>query len=335
MTDSNLVISDPTIMMGKPVIAGTRITVELILDKLAAGETAAEIIAANPSLTPAAISAALTFTATKLRAEPSPPTGLIQWLINKNIIGADRRVTFLGHILLTASLLSLVPISYLVLFPLAGWWEHDWVNCPSPELVQQKELFDRSNSIVDNRQKNRLTEQLKTINVLKGQHCRIMTFFYKQYYISLSIVSTAALLSLVCIFFASKEGWAKTHNALINISITSSAITFSFLNITQIFQQSQNLKASQDLYANYTALQNDFLSSLATNQLIVDAKAKDLNNDYKLLIQSTDSRLRELSMMRLGFDPTPILEMKSKIGSVIDLENPTSLPKSLGTSTAK
>lgn len=34
-----LIISDPSVMMGKPVIAGTRITVELILEKLAAGET--------------------------------------------------------------------------------------------------------------------------------------------------------------------------------------------------------------------------------------------------------------------------------------------------------
>jgi uncharacterized protein (DUF433 family) len=61
MIDSNLVISDPKIMMGKPVIVGTRITVELILEKLAAGETSTEIIAAHPRLTPAAISAALTF----------------------------------------------------------------------------------------------------------------------------------------------------------------------------------------------------------------------------------------------------------------------------------
>ncbi len=34
-----LIISNPAVMMGKPVIAGTRITVELILEKLAAGET--------------------------------------------------------------------------------------------------------------------------------------------------------------------------------------------------------------------------------------------------------------------------------------------------------
>ncbi len=34
----DLILSDPSVMMGKPVIAGTRITVELILEKLAAGK---------------------------------------------------------------------------------------------------------------------------------------------------------------------------------------------------------------------------------------------------------------------------------------------------------
>jgi uncharacterized protein (DUF433 family) len=34
MNDRALIISDPLVMMGKPVIAGTRITVELILEKL-------------------------------------------------------------------------------------------------------------------------------------------------------------------------------------------------------------------------------------------------------------------------------------------------------------
>jgi uncharacterized protein (DUF433 family) len=69
MIDSNLVISDPKIMMGKPVIVGTRITVELILEKLAAGETSTEIIAAHPRLTPSDISAALTFATAALKAD--------------------------------------------------------------------------------------------------------------------------------------------------------------------------------------------------------------------------------------------------------------------------
>jgi uncharacterized protein (DUF433 family) len=54
-----LVVSDPGIMMGKPVIAGTRITVESILERLAAGEAITEVVASHPRLTEAAIRDAL------------------------------------------------------------------------------------------------------------------------------------------------------------------------------------------------------------------------------------------------------------------------------------
>ena len=43
--------SDPAVLMGKPVIAGTRITVELVLEKLSAGETIDQILEAHPRLT--------------------------------------------------------------------------------------------------------------------------------------------------------------------------------------------------------------------------------------------------------------------------------------------
>ena len=45
------IISDPKIMFGKPVIAGTRIPVEHILRCLAAGETPEQIVADYPPLT--------------------------------------------------------------------------------------------------------------------------------------------------------------------------------------------------------------------------------------------------------------------------------------------
>lgn len=63
------IISDPAIMMGKPVIAGTRITVELILDKLAAGETLEQILAAHPRLTTESVQAAFAYAARSLRAD--------------------------------------------------------------------------------------------------------------------------------------------------------------------------------------------------------------------------------------------------------------------------
>lgn len=71
------IVSDPRVMMGKPVVAGTRITVELILEKLAAGETTEQILAAHPRLKSAAISAALSFAKDTLRSDtiyPAPTT---------------------------------------------------------------------------------------------------------------------------------------------------------------------------------------------------------------------------------------------------------------------
>jgi uncharacterized protein (DUF433 family) len=64
-----LIVSDPKIMMGKPVIAGTRITVELLLEKLAAGEPAEQILRAHPHLPEGSIPAALTYAAAVLRNE--------------------------------------------------------------------------------------------------------------------------------------------------------------------------------------------------------------------------------------------------------------------------
>ncbi|ACV37646.1 protein of unknown function DUF433 [Candidatus Accumulibacter phosphatis] len=66
---TKLVVSNPTVMMGKPVIAGTRITVELVLDKLAAGETVEQILDAHPRLTREGIQAALAFASEALRAD--------------------------------------------------------------------------------------------------------------------------------------------------------------------------------------------------------------------------------------------------------------------------
>ena len=70
-----LIASDPQIMMGKPVIAGTRIPVDLILEKLSSGETIEQLLEAHPRLTQKAIQAALAFAAEALRADVVYPAG--------------------------------------------------------------------------------------------------------------------------------------------------------------------------------------------------------------------------------------------------------------------
>lgn len=64
----NLIHSDPLVMMGKPIVAGTRITVELILEKLAAGETIEQLLESHPRLTKEAVLAALAYAAEAVRS---------------------------------------------------------------------------------------------------------------------------------------------------------------------------------------------------------------------------------------------------------------------------
>jgi uncharacterized protein (DUF433 family) len=60
---------DPEVMLGKPVIRGTRIPVELILRKLAEGATEADLLDGYPRLNEADIKAALAYAADALSHE--------------------------------------------------------------------------------------------------------------------------------------------------------------------------------------------------------------------------------------------------------------------------
>jgi uncharacterized protein (DUF433 family) len=65
----NRIQIDPAVMMGKPVIQGTRITVELILHKLAEGATEADLLEDYPHLVPEDIRAAIAYGAASVAHE--------------------------------------------------------------------------------------------------------------------------------------------------------------------------------------------------------------------------------------------------------------------------
>jgi uncharacterized protein (DUF433 family) len=63
------IATDPAVMMGKPCIKGTRITVELILRKLGAGRSFADVLEAYPQLSKQDLRAALAFAADTMQHE--------------------------------------------------------------------------------------------------------------------------------------------------------------------------------------------------------------------------------------------------------------------------
>jgi uncharacterized protein (DUF433 family) len=66
------IVSDPKVMTGKPVIEGTRITVELILTRLGDGRSVSDIVQAYPHLSRAQVEVAIAY-ARRLAAKRLTP----------------------------------------------------------------------------------------------------------------------------------------------------------------------------------------------------------------------------------------------------------------------
>ncbi len=73
----NLIESNPKIMFGKPVIKGTRITVEIILEKIADGESVDTILSSYPHLTREQVLACVDFARKALSLETIYPLATV------------------------------------------------------------------------------------------------------------------------------------------------------------------------------------------------------------------------------------------------------------------
>ncbi len=69
MADLTRITATPNVMMGKPVVRGTRLTVEHILEELAGGLGLDDLIASHPRLTVEDVQAVLAFAAQSVRME--------------------------------------------------------------------------------------------------------------------------------------------------------------------------------------------------------------------------------------------------------------------------
>lgn len=69
MDITQYISSDPKVMLGKPVIIGTRITVELILTKLSDGFTIADLMEMYPNLKEEDIKACIAYAAQVIQSE--------------------------------------------------------------------------------------------------------------------------------------------------------------------------------------------------------------------------------------------------------------------------
>jgi uncharacterized protein (DUF433 family) len=72
------IVADPRILAGKPVVKGTRIAVDLVLEELAQNPDVTELLAAHPDLTRDDVQACLSYARAIVTGEevsPQPPKG--------------------------------------------------------------------------------------------------------------------------------------------------------------------------------------------------------------------------------------------------------------------
>ncbi len=72
---ASLIVANPAVMLGKPVVAGTRITVEHILERLAGGDSIDDLLQSHPRLTRQGVVAAIEYAASAVRTTRDEPIG--------------------------------------------------------------------------------------------------------------------------------------------------------------------------------------------------------------------------------------------------------------------
>ncbi len=243
------------------------------------------------------------------------PLHLPRWLMWA-ISPHNNQLTFLAHVVLTASLTVLALGSYWFMFWFAGTKEAEWLGTSQ---VTRPEVIQTATSELSARpaERDRLIAQFDEIEVRAARHAKIMSFFYKQYYISISMIVGAAVLASICLFFISKVGWERVNNALINIFIFSSAVVFFHGNLMLVFKQEENLRGNQELYLSYLSVREEMLSYWATQQ----TQAGD-TLEAAQFIHYIDGQLQGLNKIQLGFDTPQI----STLVDQFQFNNPENRP---------
>lgn len=69
MISNPLITSSPDVLCGKPVVAGTRLSVEWVLERLASGESIEQLVDEHPRLTREGVLAAIDYALQVMKSE--------------------------------------------------------------------------------------------------------------------------------------------------------------------------------------------------------------------------------------------------------------------------
>ncbi len=242
--------------------------------------------------------------------------------------GCNPEPTILGHCLIAGSLVILISSGFFTLNWYADKKATEWLGTKEELTTLPSQRLMGTTA-----EKTRLDEQFKEIQLRIQRHSAVMSYFYKQYYISISMAYALGLVAGICLFFISKVGWKDANKGLINIFIVTSSAALFYRQLPGIFRQDTNMAANRNMYLDYISLKNEVLSYAATGGI----SGRDPNNtnsfttiNPKIFIYYVDQKLAKLNQIPIDFDITRVTEAPDfrKVNSVPGISvTPEALPK--------
>lgn len=150
-------------------------------------------------------------------------------------------------------------------------------------------------------QQKRLDEQLAGIRARRNHHGVVMAFFFKAYYMSISVVLFSGLIAAVALFFIAQNGWSGTNPYVKTVFLVMTAVTAYYGLFPSVFQQQQNISDNKTLFLAYKALENEVISYPLT--LTDDSGGPKTATQF---ITYVDSKMKTLGNIAIGFDYTKI-----------------------------
>lgn len=156
-------------------------------------------------------------------------------------------------------------------------------------------------SVPDPKQQQRLDEQLQKIRARTSHHGTVMAFFYKAYYMSISVVMFAGLIAALALFFIAQNGWTGTNPYVKNVFLVMTATAAYYGLFPSVFEQQKNITDNKALFLAYKALENEVISYPLTG-----TNLKGEKKTPQEFINYVDVEMNRLGNIAIGFDSTKI-----------------------------
>lgn len=150
-------------------------------------------------------------------------------------------------------------------------------------------------------ERKRLNEQLKDVRAKITHHGTVMAFFYKAYYMSISVVMLAGLIAALALFFIAQNGWTGTNPYVKNVFLVMTAAAAYYGLFPSVFKQEENIADNKALFLSYKALENEVISYPLTR---INLKGeKKMPQEF---INYVDAQMTALGKIAIGFDNTKV-----------------------------